>query len=123
MPNAIDPPPAVAALANRQLSAYNAADLDAFCACFHPAVRVLDEHGAVTCEGLAAFRERYDSLFSSCGEIHATINQRITLGRTVVELECYQRRSNATGITEHGEVIGRYTERDGLIATAQFIKP
>lgn len=113
----------VAELSDRQLAAYNAADLEAFCTCYHPQVRVLDEDGNATCEGIEAFRARYAALFGSCSELRAEIHQRIALGRSVVELEIYQRRPLASGLLEEGRVIVRYTERDGLIATAQFIRP
>ena len=109
-------------LSDRQLAAYNAADLEAFCACYHQHVRVLDEDGNVTCEGMEAFRVRYATFFGSCSEVRAAIRQRIALGRSVVELEVYQRRPHASDLLEEGEVIVRYTERDGLIAIAQFIK-
>ena len=109
-------------LSDRQLAAYNAADLEAFCACYHQHVRVLDEDGNATCEGMEAFRARYAALFGSCSEVRAAIQQRIALGRSVVELEVYQRRPHDSGLLEEGEVIVRYTERGGLIATAQFIK-
>lgn len=112
----------VSELSDRQLAAYNVADLEAFCACYHPQVRVLDEDGNATCEGMEAFRARYAALFGSCSEVRAAIRQRIALGRSVVELEAYQRRPKASGLLEDGEVIVRYTERDGLIAIAQFIK-
>ena len=108
-------------LSDRQLAAYNAADLEAFCACYHQHVRVLDEDGNATCEGMEAFRARYSALFGSCSEVRAAIRQRIALGRSVVELEVYQRRPHDSGLLEEGEVIVRYTERDGLIAIAQFI--
>jgi len=109
-------------LSDRQLAAYNAADLEAFCACYHQHVRVLDEDGNATCEGMDSFRARYAALFGSCSEVRAAIRQRIALGRSVVELEVYQRRPHASGLLEEGEVIVRYTERDGLIAIAQFIQ-
>ena len=48
----------VAELSDRQLAAYNAADLEAFCACYHQHVRVLDEDGNATCEGMDSFRAR-----------------------------------------------------------------
>ncbi len=49
----------VVQLAIDQLAAYNAADLDAFCRCYHPEVVALDAEGAVTIQGIEAFRERY----------------------------------------------------------------
>ena len=40
----------IARLASRQLEAYNRADLEAFCACYHPNVLVYDAQGQITVE-------------------------------------------------------------------------
>lgn len=115
--------PVIVELSDRQLRAYNAADLDAFCACYHDEVRVLDEDGKVSIEGIEDFRKRYEALFTGCDDVHATISQRILLGRTVCELERYQRRPKTTGVLDQGDIIVRYTERDGKIGTVQFFRP
>jgi len=122
-PQAAAKQPVIVELSDRQLRAYNAADLDAFCACYHEEVRVLDEDGKVTIEGMADFRTRYEGLFTGCDDVHATISQRILLGRTVCELERYQRRPKTTGVLDEGDIIVRYTERDGKIGTVQFFRP
>lgn len=122
-PQAAAKQPIIVELSDRQLRAYNAADLDAFCACYHEEVRVLDEDGKVTIEGMEDFRKRYEGLFTGCDDVHATISQRILLGRTVCELEQYQRRPKSTGVLDRGEIIVRYTERDGKIGTVQFFRP
>lgn len=115
--------PLVVELSNRQLAAYNSADIDAFCACYHPEVVVMDADGSVTCRGLEAFRQRYQKLFADCQQVRAEIVARMTLGTTVVELEHYQRQLPGSDSLERGQVLVRYTERDGLIAQAQFIRP
>ena len=43
----------------RQLDAYNAQDLDAFCACFAADCVLAELNGAVTQQGAAAVRARY----------------------------------------------------------------
>lgn len=110
-------------LSIRQLRAYNAGDLAAFCACFHEQVRVLDEAGTLTCGGLAAFRQRYADLWASFTEVRAEVIARVSLGRTVVELENYQRRSTQSGQLESGQVLIRYTEQDGQFAIVQCFRP
>ena len=65
----------VSELAQRQLDAYNLSDLDAFCACYHPDVVVLDDQKE-TVRGIEAFRARYVSLFEKwefwCGRTSET---------------------------------------------------
>lgn len=114
--------PRVLDLAVRQLVAYNAADVEAFCACYHPEVRVLDADGGVTIQGMAAFRTRYAALFADHTEVQGHITGRLVLDPHVVEAESWSRRSRATGELSAGEVLVRYTERDGLIAVVEFLR-
>ena len=79
--------PAVLALSEAQLAAYNAADVDAFCACYHPEVRVLDADGQPTLEGMAAFRERYAGMFRDHRDVSAAVSARLLLPPHVVEQE------------------------------------
>lgn len=111
--------PTAAELADAQLRAYNAADLDDFCACYHPDVVVLDATGARTIEGMAAFRERYGALFRDYAPA-ATVDARIALGAHVVEREQWARTHRETGARSEGEVLVRYTEVDGRIRWVEF---
>ena len=67
-------PSSIVTLAERQLAAYNAADLDAFCACYHPEVRMF-EGEELTAEGRPALRERYADMFAASG-FGAAVPQR-----------------------------------------------
>lgn len=109
-------------LARRQLDAYNAADLDAFCACYHDDVRVLDADGAETCRGIAAFRERYAALFATRA-FGAVVEQRLVLGEHCVDHERYWRVSPSTQERTEGEVLVRYRLRDERIGEVQFFRP
>ena len=109
----------VVRLATAQLVAYNAADLDAFCACYHPDVVVLDGDGTVSARGGAAFRDRYAPMFAG-GDFGATVDQRVATGPHCVEREQYWRGVDGERVT--GEILVRYTERDGTIKTVQFLK-
>ena len=115
--------PLVLQLSRAQLDAYNRADLEAFCACYHPAVRVIDFDGTVRSEGMEAFRTRYAGLFADYAEVHAAVDSRMLLGPHVVERERWSRRHRVTGEVTSGEVVVRYTERDGRIAVACFLLP
>jgi hypothetical protein len=71
-----------------QLDAYNARDIDRFCAEFSDDVRTYDlTTGATLLEGAAAFRQRYDELFRSNPGLHCTLVNRIVCGHIVIDEE------------------------------------
>lgn len=113
--------PAILSLSDAQLIAYNNRDIEAFCACYHEEVVVLDEAGNTSLTGLEAFRESYGKMFGAY-ELQAWITERICLAPHIVEKEYYQRRQLETGEESSGEVIVRYTERDGRIAIVEFLR-
>ena len=106
---------AIVKLATEQLAAYNRADLDAFCACYHPDVRVFNGEKEKP-RGIDAFRERYVKLFAA-GGFGASVPTRVALGDHCVDLEHWWRDGG-----KNGKVLVRYTERDGLIGTVQFLR-
>ena len=112
--------PAVVRLATDQLAAYNTADLDAFCACYHEDVVVLNDDGSESLRGAEAFRARYAPMFAR-GGFGASIDQRVQTGPHCVEREHYW-RVGADGARTEGTVLVRYTERDGHIAVVQFFR-
>jgi hypothetical protein len=111
----------VAALSAAQLVAYNAADIDAFCACFHPEVEVLDEQGVRTLVGMASFRERYGALFRDWAP-RATVDARLLLEPHVVEDEQWSRTHRLTGEVLSGRVLVRYTAAEGAIRWVEFLR-
>ena len=107
-------------LAARQLAAYNAADLEAFCACYHLDVVVFD--GAKeSLRGRTAFRERYLGMFETW-TFGASVERRLSCGPHAVDEETWWRIDPETGERSEGEVLVRYTEREGLIGTVQFLR-
>ena len=109
-------------LAQKQLIAYNEANLDAFCACYHPDVRVLDDQGEESIRGAELFRRRYEVMFKR-GGFGAEVPQRISLGIHCVDKEYYWRSATEEQGEIRGEVLVRYTLRDHLIGTVQFLRP
>jgi hypothetical protein len=105
-------------IAQGQLDAYNAHDLDAFCAFYANDVVVADLNGAVTGEGIAALRARYTKLFAEFPQNHAALAGRITVGQTVIDHE----RVTRTPDGEAFEVAAIYTIADGKIARVDFVK-
>jgi len=102
-------------LAIQQLEAYNRADLDAFCACYHSDVRVFngDEEKP---SGIVEFKKRYADMFQN-RKFGAEVSTRISLGRHCIDVERWWRDGGETG-----EVLVRYTEKDGLIGVVQFLR-
>ena len=112
---------AITDLARAQLQAYNRADLDAFCACYHPEIRVLDQDGECTLQGMPDFRARYGSMFERFEQVVASVPHRLSHGQHCVDLEHYSRVERSTQERSGGTILVRYSERDGLIGTAEFL--
>lgn len=112
--------PTIAELAARQLAAYNAADLEAFCGCYHPEVRVFEdlEERVV---GIKAFRDRYRDLFTRW-TFGAEVSQRLVLGPHAIDLERWWRVDPDRGERSEGEILVRYTLREDAIGTVQFLR-
>ena len=110
----------IVTLAERQLAAYNAADLEAFVACYHDDVRVLtgDEE---TLRGRVAFRAQYQGLFEGW-RFGAEVPRRLHVGPHCVDFETWWRIDPESGERSEGEVLVRYTLRDGAIGTVQFLR-
>lgn len=112
-------PSPIVALAQQQLAAYNAADLDAFCACYHPHVQML-EGEEVGCTGLDAFRARYADMFAR-GGFGADVPSRLGHGDHCVDLERWWRVDPETGERSEGVLLVRYLLRDDRIGVVQFL--
>ena len=108
-----------AVLAERQLAAYNARDLDAFAACFAEDVEVYDFPGVLSLSGREAFRARFIERFKSEG-LEAIAVHRAVIGNRVIDHErvWLEGRDNSAPI----DLVVIYTVRGGLIARVDFIK-
>jgi hypothetical protein len=115
-----EPESEIVTLARRQLTAYNAADLDAFCACYHDEVVVLDGETQVL-EGRDALRDRYRGLFENW-KFGGEVPQRFAAGPHCMDYETWWRIDPTTGARSEGVVLVRYTARDGHIGWVQFFR-
>ena len=106
-------------IAQAQLDAYNAQDLDAHCAHFADDVKISDLNGTPNLEGLAAYRERYSGVFSKFPQNRVELLNRIALGHTVVD---HERVDRGDGVTPVFEVAAIYTFRGDKIARVDFVK-
>jgi len=76
------------ALAQGQLDAYNARDLEKFCAFFHAnviAYRLADNSVAVN--GMQEFKARYKELFDGSPKLNCQLKNRMTFGNYVIDHE------------------------------------
>lgn len=105
-------------IAQAQLDAYNAQDLDAYCGFFAEDVVVADLNGAVTTQGLEAYRARYAKAFADFPQNRAELLSRIVVGQTVIDHERVARRPGG----ETFEVAAIYTFADDKIARVDFAK-
>lgn len=105
-------------VAQAQLDAYNAQDLDTFCAQFAEDVCVADLNGAVTVKGMTAYREKYERLFAEFPENEAVLLGRIAVGNVVFDHERVRRSPS----TDPFEVVAIYTILGDAIARVDFVK-
>lgn len=109
----------IADIAQRQLDAYNAQDLDAYCAYFTDDVVVADVGGEANLQGNAAYRERYAGAFAKFPNNKAELLNRIVLGNVVIDHERVDRGDGATPVFE---VAAIYTFNGDRIARVDFAK-
>jgi len=105
-------------VAQAQLDAYNAQDLDAHCVCFADDIVVADLNGAVTRQGKQAYREAYAKLFAEFPQNRAELVNRIVVGDTVVDHERVARSPNGPFF----EVAAIYTFAGDKIARVDFAR-
>ena len=104
----MDERPEAELLAQRQLDAYNARDIDAFAACYAADVQIFDLHSGEL---------RYGAQFERCPNLHAELTGRLVVGATAADQE------RVTGLTD-GVVLALaiYEVRDGLIQKVWFAR-
>lgn len=110
-------PDETARVAQAQLDAYNAHDIDAFAACYTDDVEVHDLGGSPRSAGIQALRENYGALFASRPALHAHLVGRLVVGDTAADQE------RVVGLRDDGaevHALAIYKIRDGRIAQVWF---
>ena len=105
-------------IAQAQLDAYNAQDLDAYCGFFTDDVIVADLNGVITTQGGPAYRDRYAAAFAQFPQNKAELLSRMVVGDTVIDHERVVRGPNGPEF----EVAAIYTFKGGKIARVDFVK-
>ena len=106
------------AIAQAQLDAYNAQDLEKYVSYFTQDCIVSGLNGTPTETSREAIKARYAKAFAQFPENKAELKNRIAVGNTVVDHELVIRKPGG----EQFEIIAIYTFRDGLIARVDFAK-
>ncbi len=105
-------------IAQKQLDAYNAQDLDAYVSFFAEDCIVSGLNGTPTETSRDAIKARYAKAFAQFPENKAELLNRIVVGSTVVDHEKVIRAPGG----EEFEIIAIYTFKDGLIGRVDFAK-
>lgn len=106
------------AIAQGQLDAYNAQDLDAFMAFYDENCVIVNFNGAVTSEDAGAIRRRYADMFAQFPENRAILVNRIAIGDTVIDHEDVIRSPDG----ERFQAAAIYTIKGGKIARVDFVR-
>ena len=105
-------------IAQKQLDAYNAQDLNKYVSYFTEDCVVSGLNGTPTETSREAIKARYAKAFAQFPQNKAELKNRITVGNTIVDHELVIRAPGG----EQFEIIAIYTFRDGLIARVDFAK-
>ena len=105
-------------VAQAQLDAYNAQDLEKYMTYFTEDCTVSGLNGTPTETSRDAVKARYAKAFAQFPQNKAELKNRIAVGNTVVDHELVIRSPGG----EQFEIIAIYTFRDGLIARVDFAK-
>lgn len=105
------------ALAQRQLNAYNARDIDSFLRVYSADVEVVELDGKVSLKGQDAMRARYAPMFDKTPKLHCELVKRMVIGSWVVDEERVTGRGPEL---LHAAAI--YEIKDGRIARIRFLR-
>jgi hypothetical protein len=105
-------------IAQKQLDAYNAQDLDTYVSFFAEDCIVSGLNGTPSETSRDAIKARYAKAFATFPENKAELVNRIAVGNTVVDHELVIRAPGG----EQFEIIAIYSFKDGLISRVDFAK-
>lgn len=106
------------ALAQRQLNAYNARNLEAFLEPYSDSVELYNFPNDMWAKGKARMREVYGGMFERTPELHCELKNRMVLGNTVIDEERVTGFPNGRVI----EAIAIYKVEEGRIARVYFVR-
>jgi imidazolonepropionase-like amidohydrolase len=102
-------------LAQQQLNAYNARDIDAFLEPYSDSIRIYNFPGKLLLKGKEEMRKQYSSMFKEVQELHCQLVNRIVQGNTVIDHE------RVTGFGDKPvQAVAIYTIENGKIVEVYF---
>ncbi|MDP5168790.1 MAG: amidohydrolase family protein [Bacteroidia bacterium] len=104
-------------MAQRQLNAYNARNLEAFVACYSEEVEVYQFPDQLQGKGRAYLREGYGPMFENTPGLHCELVNRITVGNKVIDQEKVRRFGEGRIL----DAVAIYEVKQGLISKVYFI--
>lgn len=105
------------ALAQRQLDAYNARNLEAFCAPYSDDVQIIGLDGKEQVRGKEAFKALYRDRFQKLTALHCQLVKRMVVGNYVLDEEAV----TGTG-SDPIHAVAIYEVKHGKIAVVRFIR-
>ena len=108
-----------ARLAQQQLDAYNARDIDAFLEPYSDSVKIYNHPNQLSFSGKEAMRTRYAGMFANTPDLHCTLMNRMVLGNVVIDQENVIFNKN----NPPAQVIAMYKMAHGKIQEVYFIRP
>jgi imidazolonepropionase-like amidohydrolase len=104
-------------LAQQQLNAYNARDLEAFLAPYSDSVKIYRFPNQLMMQGKEAMRQQYGEMFKRLPDLHCRLVSRMVQGNTVIDQE------SVTGMGDKPvSAIAIYQVEKGKIVTVTFIQ-
>lgn len=105
-------------LAQQQLNAYNARNIDAFLEPYSDSVRIYGFPNTPVLQGKEAMRKQYSGMFERTKDLHCQVVNRIVQGDTVIDHESV----TWLGSKEPMKAIAIYKIKNGKIAEVYFIQ-
>ena len=105
-------------IAQAQLDAYNAQNLEKYVTYFAPDCVISGLNGTPTETSRDAIKARYAKAFAQFPQNKAVLKNRVAVGNTVVDHELVIRAPGG----EQFEIIAIYSFKDGLISRVDFAK-
>lgn len=104
-------------LAQKQLDAYNARNIEAFLEPYSDSVEIYMFPGKLMSKGKEAMRKEYSAMFQQVPNLHCTLVNRIVEGNTVIDHE------SVTGFGPQPlKAVAIYTIQKGKISKVYFIQ-
>jgi hypothetical protein len=107
----------------KQLEAYNAHDINAFCDCFTEDVHVLSDDGELMVRGIKDFKRTFENVFKKFPDSKAVITKRVVKGNVTAEIEmCTRKNGGGEDTTINSLMVYTVDPESGKIKAIQAFK-